>query len=142
MTRPAMKDLTPAYARIARIDAQQSALFDRREAEFQRIRKEGARVAKIAIRRAGLVRGETIISTARWALGIYDGTELNWPPMAPSQEWSFRIHYRAIGLRGTACKKLDSHTVFVTHPGDVCGGLRIVGRMVNGKAVYDAKGEV
>lgn len=138
MTLRAMKDLTAAYARIARIDAQQSSLFDKREAEFQRIRKEGTRVARLAIRRAGLVRGETIISTARWALGVYEGTELNWPPMAPSKEWSFRVHYRSILSSRRAGRKMDSHAVFVTHPGDVFDGLRIVGRMVDGKAVWNA----
>lgn len=136
MTRPAMKNLAPAFARIAKLEAQQSEIYDRREAEFARIRKEVARVARIALRRAGLVRGETVIRIGRWVHGIYEGTELNWPPGKPGKEWSFRIRIRRIRKDGRPGKGVDTHAAFVEHPGDVPRDVRIVGKVVEGKVVH------
>lgn len=133
--RPVMKNLAPAYARIEKLDSQHAVIWFKREAEFKRIRDEGARVARIALRRAGLVRGESVIRIGKWAYGIYDGTELNWPPMAPSKEWSFRVYLCTVLKSGRPGKGKETHAIFVEHPGDVTTTIRIVGKVVNGRVV-------
>lgn len=135
--RPTMKDLAPAFARIAKIEAQQQALWDKREAEFHRIRKEGSRVTLKAVRKAKLVKGESVIRIGKWVHGIYEGTELNWPPSKPCKEWSFLIHVRTIRKNGRPGKGKNRHAVFVDHPGDVARDVRIVGRVVEGRVVSD-----
>lgn len=135
MTRPAMKNLGPAYARIAKIEAHQSALFDKREAEFLRIRNEGSRVARAAIKKAGLIRGETVVQIGRWDRGIYDGSSLNWPPSGLAKQWSFLVLYRSIRKNGRPGKGIHRAAVFVEHPGDVTNNIQIIGRVVGRKVV-------
>lgn len=128
-----MKDLTAAYARIARLEAQAEAIYDKREAEFRRIRKEGRRVAQIAIRKAKMVRGETLIQIGKWVVGIYEGTELNWPASGPEKEWSFIIHTRTVRKDGRPGKGLQRNGVFVAHPGLIFEHVKIVGKITTGK---------
>lgn len=135
--RPAMKDLAPGFARIARIDAQSEALLARRNTEIDRIRTEGARVLRIAIKRAGLVRGETLISDGRWRMGIYQGTSFSWPPIQPRAKWSLHVHYQSVQKDGRPGKRKERHLICLDHPGDIAGKVRIVGRMVNGRAVWN-----
>jgi hypothetical protein len=127
-----MKDLAPAFRRVDRISAQIQALHAKQEAEFARINKEARRVAKIAIRKAGLKRGETLIQIGRWDCGIYEGTEIHW---SSKDRWWRRIHYRSVLKDGRPGKARRIHAGYVAHPGDVVADVKIVGRVTAGKAV-------
>jgi hypothetical protein len=135
--RPAMKNLAPAFARIARIDAQSEILLARRNTEIDRIRKECVRVARIAIKRAGLVRGKTLISDGKWRMGIYQGTSIDYPPSVAGKKWPLHVHYQSVQKDGRAGKRRERHLLYLDHPGDIGGAVQIVGKMTDGKAVWN-----
>ena len=129
-----MKDLAPAFARIAKIAAQFNVLHKKQEAEFQRINKEGRRVARIALKRAKLVRGETLIQIGKWDRGIYEGAEIH---VSTQDKWWRRIHYRSVLKSGRPGNGKHIVAGYVEHPADVARDVRTIGKLVDGKVMKE-----
>jgi hypothetical protein len=126
-----LKNLVPAFSRIARLEKIVQDAYDKREAELKRIGSEGKRVALAAIKKAEWVRGETLLARRDrgWAIGIYQGTSIPYPPGAFGTKWSIRIHTCSILGNGKPGKAKGVEWVAVEDPSNVCDGYKIVGKV-------------
>jgi hypothetical protein len=133
-----MKNLAPTFARIARLDRVAQETYEKRDAELRRIAAEGRRVAWAAIKKAGWKRGETLLASrgAGWALGIYQGTSLPYPPMREGDKWSLQIHTLSVRSNGKPGKAKGVEWVSVDDPSMICEDYKIVGVISPAKVVH------
>lgn len=132
-----MKNMAPAFARIARLEKIADDAYTKRDAEVTRIGNEGKRVALAAIRKAGWVRGETLLAkiSGGWAIGIYQGTSMPYLPMKAGDKWSMRIHTLSVRNNGKPGTAKGVEWVAVDDPARICEGYKIVGTITPKKVV-------
>lgn len=132
-----LKNLGPTFARIARLDKIAQDAISKRDVELQRITVEGKRVALAAIKKAGWKRGETLLarSGAGWAIGIYQGTSMPYPPTTADAKWSMRIHTLSVKSNGKPGKAKGVEWVAVDDPSKICTDYKIVGVISPAKVV-------
>jgi hypothetical protein len=132
-----MKNLAPTFARIARLDKIAEDAYQKRDVELQRVTAEGKRVALTAIKKAGWKRGETLLARkgAGWAIGIYQGTSMPYPPMREGDKWSLRIHTLSVRSNGKPGKAKGVEWVAVDDPSQICDDYKIVGIVSPAKVV-------
>jgi hypothetical protein len=133
-----LKNLTPTFARIARLDKIAYDAFKKRDIELQRVTTEGKRVALAAIKKAGWKRGETLLARqgAGWAIGIYQGTSMPYPPTTADAKWSIRIHTLSVKSNGKPGKAKGVEWVAVDDPSTICDDYKVVGVIAPAKVVH------
>jgi hypothetical protein len=132
-----MKNLAPNFARIARLDKLAEEIFQKRDFELRRITTEGKRVALAAIKKAGWKRGETLLARkgAGWAIGIYQGTSMPYPPTREGEKWSMRIHTLSVRGNGKPGTAKGVEWVTVDNPSMICDDYKVVGVVSPAKVV-------
>lgn len=133
-----LKDLSGSFKRLAKIETEIRELLDKQDAEAKRISAEGRKVVLAAIKKAGWVRGETLLAYRErgWAVGIYQGTSMPHPPMKSGDKWSMRIHTLSVLKDGKPGKAKGVEWVAVDDPAMICDGFKIVGKIVPAKVVH------
>jgi len=133
-----LKNLAPTFARIARWDKIAQDAYAKRNIELQRVTTEGKRVALAAIKKAGWKRGETLLARqgAGWAIGIYQGTSMPYPPTVAGDKWSMRIHTLSVLSNGKPGKAKGVEWVAVDDPSQICDDYKIVGKIAPAKVVH------
>lgn len=124
-----LKNLAPAFARISRLEKIAQDAYDKRGVELKRIGAEGERVALAAIRKAGWKRGETLLARigCGWAIGIYQGSSMPYPPISADAKWSIRIHTLSVKRNGKPGKARSIEFAVVGDPSHICDGYKIIG---------------
>lgn len=137
-----MRDLTPAFARLARIAAKEDALYKQRLHEQARMRQIGQKELDRALKPLRLVDGETIVAEyfvygdRLWSIGIYLRARISYPPRNQGDTWSVAVYFRSVLKTGRPGKYRGYRTFFGATPADAVARLRVVG-----KAVLPKKGK-
>lgn len=124
-----MRDLTPAWNRIARYEAQAGALRRKIEAEHMRIKLLAKREMDAALKRAGIVPGQTVIGDKNWRMiGLFRGVRVQSSkrPGPRSPNWWIEIHYRSIRSDGRLGQRIGYKGVSVDEPREIATKLTIM----------------